>query len=178
MDNPFEAPVSANAFAKTNDLADYEAAGHGARIGAYLIDTVIVMVVVAVLIFAVAFLVASFGAQTGAAVLDEPLAEQITTIAVYVVVAATYIALGLIEGSSWQGSPGKRLLGLRVIHASGRDITPAEGVGRQFLKAIILNLCGLAGLVCLEEPARRGPWDFVLSTRVVRPNRYAEYLSR
>lgn len=173
MDNPFEAPVASGASSSARDLADFMPAGHGARFAANLIDTVLVLVLF--YMFAIVLgLAMRILAEVGGASLDRQTVETAISLPLLVSFFGFYLILGLIEGSSWQASPGKRLLGLRVIHASGRDIGMAEGVGRQFLKFFLLNLCGLAALVCLEEPAHRGLWDMLLSTRVVQRNRYLE----
>jgi len=174
VDNPFEAPADASSSADAGalDLADFTPAPHLARFFANLIDSILVAVVFMGLVMGVGIVIGLVIEASGGALGDGEGIEDALTVPLFLLLGALYVIVGLIEGSSWQASPGKRLLGLRVVHASGRDIKLAEGVGRQLLKIFVLNLCGLAGLVCLEEPARRGPWDFILSTRVVAQNRW------
>jgi uncharacterized RDD family membrane protein YckC len=70
-------------------------------------------------------------------------------------------------------SPGKRLLGLRVIHESGRPITASESVLRNLLRAAdILPLfyaIGLTTMCCDRNFRRLG--DLVAGTVVVREPR-------
>lgn len=173
MDNPFEAPAASRPSSRALDLADFMPAGHGARFAANLIDSVLVVAVfyaMAIVIGATIGVVSEVGGDS----LDAQALETAVSVPLLMLFLSLYLVLGLVEGSAWQASPGKRLLGLRVVHASGRDIRMIEGVGRQLLKFFFLNLCGLAALICLEEPARRGLWDMLLSTRVVQRNRYLE----
>lgn len=70
-------------------------------------------------------------------------------------------------------SPGKRLLGLRVIHESGRPITASESVLRNLLRAAdILPLFYAVGLttMCFDRTFRR-LGDLVAGTVVVREPR-------
>lgn len=178
MENPFESPASprtdSSSTSSVVDLTDFVPAPHVSRWLANAIDSVVVIVVFFAFALLLGFAIGLVGELTGMSNAADQL-EDMITVALLVVFVALYGVLGLVEGSSWQASPGKRLLGLRVVHASGRDIKILEGVGRQFVKVVTLNLCGLAALVCLEEPARRGVWDFLLSTRVVKKNPYAGY---
>ena len=175
MDNPFEAPARAGTGPSALDLDAFVPAGHGARFAANLIDSVLVVVVFYVLAILIGVAIGVISEASGADLPANPDLEQVLTIPLLALIFSLYVLMGLIEGSSWQATPGKRLVGLRVVHASGRDISLGEGVGRQLLKVFLLNLCGLLGLVCLEEPARRGVWDMALSTRVVQRNRYAQH---
>lgn len=70
----------------------------------------------------------------------------------------------------WRGqTPGKRLAGIRVIHQSGRPMTPIEGIGRNLLRGIdILPAMYAIGLICMmcnKQNRRLG--DFVAGTIVV-----------
>ncbi len=55
---------------------------------------------------------------------------------------ATWLYSSLLESSSWQGTVGKKLIGLRVTDLDGRRISFGRATGRHFGKI-------LSGLICL-----------------------------
>src|SRR5260221_8719489 len=54
----------------------------------------------------------------------------------------TWLYSSLLESSSWQGTVGKKLIGLRVTDLEGRRISFGRATGRHFGKI-------LSGLICL-----------------------------
>ncbi len=54
----------------------------------------------------------------------------------------TWLYSSLLESSSWQGTVGKKLIGLRVTDLDGRRISFGRATGRHFGKI-------LSGLICL-----------------------------
>ena len=57
-------------------------------------------------------------------------------------VVVTWLYSSLLESSSWQGTVGKKLIGLRVTDLDGRRISFGRATGRHFGKI-------LSGLICL-----------------------------
>lgn len=69
----------------------------------------------------------------------------------------------------WNGqTPGKRQSNIRVISASGRPITPFEGIGRNVMRAIdSLGLYAVGGIICAIDRKNRRLGDMVAGTVVV-----------
>jgi uncharacterized RDD family membrane protein YckC len=70
----------------------------------------------------------------------------------------------------WSGqTPGKRLVGIRVIKESGRPITALEGISRNVLRALdMLPVFYAVGLICMISNKRnKRVGDFVAGTVLV-----------
>jgi uncharacterized RDD family membrane protein YckC len=69
----------------------------------------------------------------------------------------------------WNGqTPGKRKAKIRVISASGRPITPFEGIGRNFMRAIdSIGFYLVGSITCAIDKQNRRLGDMVAGTVVV-----------
>lgn len=77
----------------------------------------------------------------------------------------------------WNGqTPGKRRVGLRVIKNSGRPLTPAETLARNFLRIVdqLPAFYGLGILVALLNRQNKRIGDFVAGAIVIRETPFAE----
>ena len=74
----------------------------------------------------------------------------------------------LLETSSWQGSFGKRLLGLVVTDMKDRRITFVRASARYVCKILFVAMLGI-GLVTIALPERRTIYDMLTGTKVTRP---------
>jgi uncharacterized RDD family membrane protein YckC len=76
----------------------------------------------------------------------------------------------------WHGqTPGKRIVGIRVVKDSGRPINAIEGIGRNLMRAVDGFLLYAVGLVCMmisRQNRRLG--DYVAGTLVVHDKKTAE----
>ncbi len=76
----------------------------------------------------------------------------------------------------WRGqTPGKRVVGIRVVKDSGRPINAIEGIGRNLMRAVDGFLLYAVGLVCMmisRQNRRLG--DYVAGTLVVHDKKTAE----
>ena len=76
----------------------------------------------------------------------------------------------------WHGqTPGKRVLGIRVVKDSGRPITAIEGIGRNLMRAIDGQLSYVVGVVSIavsKQNKRLG--DYVAGTIVIHDKRTAD----
>lgn len=138
-----------------------EPAGWWARVGAALLDSIVVLVTVFVLAFA-------GGAVVGLSGGDEPDAGAGSTLFTVVFVAAAVlyapVMLALNHGRTW----GKQACGIRVVN---RDYAPI-GFGRALLRELpakgILSVIPLIDpLWPLWESEKRALHDLVVATRVV-----------
>jgi uncharacterized RDD family membrane protein YckC len=70
------------------------------------------------------------------------------------------------ESSPWQGTPGKRLLGLRVRREDGGVAGPLRATGRHFAGALSWLLLNLGHLVAAWRRDKRALHDLLAGTRV------------
>lgn len=156
----------------------YDIAGLGSRTAAVLVDSLIqtaaLIVLVLALLAAAAFL-SAVGPGVSGLLPDGPERERISSVLVIgaialVVLAFFGITVGyfLIFELVWNGqTPGKRLLGLRVIRENGYPIRPADAVVRNLVR-IVDNIASLGLLVMLLNGRSRRLGDFAAGTVVVR----------
>ncbi|WP_298303832.1 RDD family protein [uncultured Erythrobacter sp.] len=136
--------------------------GFWVRVGAYIIDIVLLMIVFIPLIFI-------FGTSTvettatsfsSSAQSDSPLLNL-----VFGLIGAAYF-VGF-ESSSMQATPGKRAMGLVVTGEDGRRISVLRALGRYFSK-ILSSMILLIGYIMVAFTARKqGLHDMICSTLVV-----------
>ncbi|HSQ41099.1 MAG TPA: RDD family protein [Fibrobacteraceae bacterium] len=69
--------------------------------------------------------------------------------------------------SRYGGTPGKMLMGLRVISADGNPLSVAHALGRYFSFWFSAISLGLGFLIILFDPQRRALHDHIARTRVI-----------
>ncbi len=79
------------------------------------------------------------------------------------------LCAGLFEGSAWQATPGKKLLGLRVIRLDGNRVCRARALRRNLFKSLGLSTCGII-VVTVFHSQGRSIWDRAAGTMVVHPD--------
>lgn len=72
------------------------------------------------------------------------------------------------EVSTWQATPGKRALGLRVVDAAGRRIGAARAAARHVAGALSWLSLNLGHALAALPPQRRALHDVVSGTRVAQ----------
>lgn len=120
--------------------------------------------------------------RRGAAfLLDAVLVAPVAVWAPLAAVGVWAVTGALFEASSWQATPGKRALGLRVMEAEGRRVGWRRAAVRQVAKlGVVAAVAGGAGwgwavaFAALAAPAvgggrRRTVWDRVAGTSVFAP---------
>jgi uncharacterized RDD family membrane protein YckC len=143
----------------------YNVAGLGSRFVAVLLDQLIIGAVYVAL--AVLFLV--MFAAIGVSNKFDTLTMWFVAILVFVVFVITWGYFALFE-AYWHGqTPGKRVMQLRVIKDSGRQITLFEALARNLLRFVdylpSAYLVGVITMLCNKRNKRLG--DFVAGTLVV-----------
>lgn len=82
-------------------------------------------------------------------------------------VSVAYIAyLGHLDGLTGQ-TPGKAIMGIRVVNARGELIGSGPGIGRKFAHILDGLICGLGWLLPLVDANRQTIADKVMTTYVV-----------
>jgi uncharacterized RDD family membrane protein YckC len=145
----------------------YDIAGIGSRGAAAIIDTVIQFVSVAVLAFG-AFAAGIVGALFGirGAVLGS-LMLGLFALTVFIVMAGYYMVFEIL----WNGqTPGKRLLGVRVMRENGYPIRPVDSVIRNLVRIVdwLPGMYGVGVLTMLLNKRSKRLGDFASGTIVVR----------
>jgi uncharacterized RDD family membrane protein YckC len=79
---------------------------------------------------------------------------------------AYLILLGYLDGLTGQ-TPGKAIMGTRLVNASGQLIGTGAGIGRKFLHILDSIVCGLGYLLPLVDAKRQTIADKVMTTFVV-----------
>jgi len=150
-------------------------AGFWLRAVAYLIDGLIMGIVAVPLIIALAVLTGASAAIHG---LSEDNAEQALAgasfamfliVMVMVLLGGMWLYYALTESSAWQGTVGKKVLGLIVTDMNGQRITFARATGRyfsRFVTGLVPLMFGyiLAGITAKKQALH----DMIASTLVLR----------
>ena len=150
-------------------------AGFWIRVGAYLIDTILLSVVNMALVFLLfGSIFAMFGPDFDEKMkhIDKDPSALMAIVSAELGIAAVSMAIHVIYFSlmvaKWGATLGKMAVGIRVVRADGSPVSTGQAIGRAF--AMILNqfACSLTYLmVAFDQPERRGLHDHVCSTRVV-----------
>lgn len=141
-------------------------ANFGQRLAAYLIDWVLMAAVFCPLGFALSA-AGVFAAQRGgdAGQLAASGAQMIVNV-ISIVVGWLYYAL--LESSTWQGTVGKKLLGIRVTDMNGNRINFGRATGRYFSKIISGMICLIGFIMVGFTEKRQGLHDMIAGTLVLQ----------
>ncbi len=120
-------------------------AGFWLRFAAYLIDTLIVSLVFVPVGFVLGMVLAASSDSDGDAA-TTALIQAVNMGINLVSIVATWLYSSLLESSSWQGTVGKKLIGLRVTDLDGRRISFGKATGRHFGKILSSLIC-LVGFI-------------------------------
>ena len=149
----------------------YDIAGIGSRGAAAMVDTLIQAIVLTVLFMAVTAVAAIASSLPG---VGAPLGRGGTTLVLglfaltVLLVTAGYFMVWEIL---WSGqTPGKRLVGVRVIRESGYPLRPVDAVIRNLVRIVdwLPLFYGVGMLVMLLNGRARRLGDFASGTIVVR----------
>jgi uncharacterized RDD family membrane protein YckC len=147
----------------------YDIAGIGSRSAAAIVDVVIQVVAWLLLLFA---FFAGLGALGSADVLSEN--DVLVGVLVAVVILVSFFILWgyyLVFEIAWSGqTPGKRLLGLRVIRENGYPLRAGDAVVRNLIRIVdgppVMSALGLLVMLLNQRSRRLG--DYAAGTVVVR----------
>jgi uncharacterized RDD family membrane protein YckC len=114
-------------------------AGFWLRFAAYVIDSIILGLVFVPVGFVLGLLMANADVGDDATM---GMFQAVNGLVNVASIVATWLYSSLLESSSWQGTVGKKLVGLRVTDMSGHRISFGKATGRHFGKM-------LSGLICL-----------------------------
>lgn len=164
--NPYAAPKTRPApFMEVEGQPFIGYAGFWRRVGAYILDTILVQVVTVAAGFAVGILLGIVGAATGNKDLVQEVAGRLMAPVGFFIAIAYYAGL---ESSSWQATLGKQALGIKVTDLEGRRISFGRAVGRLFGKIPSGLILGIGFLMVAFTERKQGLHDMMADTLVVK----------
>jgi uncharacterized RDD family membrane protein YckC len=83
-------------------------------------------------------------------------------------IVAGWLYYSLCESSSWQGTVGKKVLGLRVTDMNGNRIGFGKATGRHFGKILSGLILGIGFIMVAFTERKQGLHDIMASTLVVK----------
>ena len=83
-------------------------------------------------------------------------------------IAAGWLYFSLCESSSWQGTIGKKVLGLRVTDLDGNRISFSKATGRYFGKILSALILCIGFVMIAFTDRKQGLHDMLAGTLVVR----------
>ncbi len=132
------------------------------RFAAYLVDWVLAMAIFC----PVGMAMGAMGAIAGQEAEAINVAVQVVTNLVSLVVTWLYYAL--MESSSWQGTVGKRVLGIKVTDMNGGRISFAQATGRYFGKIVSSLICLVGFIMVAFTERKQGLHDIMAGTLVLQ----------
>ena len=132
------------------------------RLAAYLIDWVLAMMIFCPIGVAM-------GAASALAGQDaEEINVAVQAISNLVSLVVTWLYYALMESSSWQGTVGKRVLGIKVTDLNGDRITFGRATGRHFGKIISSLICLVGFIMVAFTERKQGLHDMMAGTLVLQ----------
>ena len=151
-DNPYSSPAA------VSDVPQQQFAGFWIRLGAWLIDYIIVILVGGGIGMIIGFVGFAIGLDQNAISVVAQLAG--------IVIAWLYYALQ--EASVHQATFGKRAVGLKVVDANGDVISFARATGRYFAKFLSWILLCVGFILIAFHSEKQGLHDILAKTYVVK----------
>jgi uncharacterized RDD family membrane protein YckC len=143
-------------------------AGFWIRVVAKIIDGIIVGIPIMILYFVVAF---GFGIQTISTNPNMPMSGLLASIGVQLGVQLFSFILGGLYTVYFvfkhAATPGKKIVGLKVIMADGSPITLGRSVGRYFAELVSGLACYIGYIIVGFDDQKRALHDHMCHTRVI-----------
>jgi uncharacterized RDD family membrane protein YckC len=180
------APLVANAYAGSVPpvyvqpgyvpVAQVAYAGFWLRVLAYLIDTIILGVFAIPILIGGAMLLGIGGMIANMPHNQDPFENGLPpafalflTLCVGVGIFGTWLYFALLESSEWQGTAGKKALGLIVTDMAGQRVTFMRATGRHFGKIVTSFIpLGIGYAMAGFTQKRQALHDMIASTLVLR----------
>ncbi|HJZ48845.1 MAG TPA: RDD family protein [Roseiflexaceae bacterium] len=143
----------------------YDIAGIGSRFLAAIVDTLLIGIAEAIIILVVGLTSSAIGLRAAGGLLT-----ALGALLAFAILWGYYIAFELL----WNGqSPGKRVIGLRVVREGGRPISFAGSAIRNLVRIVdfLPALYGIGVLVMFVDRRSRRLGDLAAGTLVVKERR-------
>jgi uncharacterized RDD family membrane protein YckC len=147
-------------------------AGFWWRFLAYVIDSIIVSLVFVPLgvIFGVG--IAATGADQ-----DSPLLPAVNLGLNGIQILVMWLYHAFMESSEWQGTIGKKVLGLRVTDMNGDRVSFGKATGRYFGKILSGMICGIGYFMVAFTEKKQGLHDMMANTLVLKGPAVPDYVA-
>jgi uncharacterized RDD family membrane protein YckC len=89
-------------------------------------------------------------------------------ILVPIIFILSWLYEAFLTSSSWQGTIGKRILGLKVVDEAGRPIGFGRATGRHFAKILSSMLLGIGYIMAAFTDKKRALHDMIAGTVVMK----------
>ena len=145
----------------------YDVAGIGSRFLAAIVDTLLIGLAEVVVLIVLGLVISSLDLSGGA---SGSLLVALGALLTFVILWGYYIAFELL----WSGqSPGKRVIGLRVVHEGGRPITFVGSAVRNLIRIVdfLPFFYGIGVIVMFVDRRARRLGDLAAGTLVVKERR-------
>ena len=152
------APASAATNKTRIDMTKAQKQGFGIRLGAYLLDGLILGIPYLIIYFGLAFALSVEFAQIN----KDPTMSMIENILSLCILVIIVIMDGL-KG----GSPGKLITGIRIVNAQGEYIGIPRAILRYIGKILSGAILGIGYLMIIWDTEKQGLEDKIASTYVV-----------
>ena len=90
-------------------------------------------------------------------------------------VLVTWLYYALCESSSWQGTVGKKVVGLRVTDLNGQRINFGKATGRHFGKILSAIILGIGFIMIAFTEQKQGLHDIMAGTLVLKGPAQQDY---
>lgn len=137
-------------------------AGFWMRVLAYIIDSLIMSLVSVPLVIVIAVVVIATGADE-----NSPLYQFVNLGANGFSILVVWLYHAFMESSSWQGTVGKKALGLRVTDLDGHRISFARATGRYFGMILSGMICFIGFVMVAFTEKKQGLHDMMAGTLVL-----------
>ncbi len=153
-------------------------AGFWLRVLAYFIDTAILGIFAVPILIGAAMAMGIGGVIANLPHNDGPFANGMPpvfalflTVCIFVGVFGTWLYFAFLESSEWQGTAGKKVLGLIVTDLQGHRVTFARASGRHFAKIVTSFIpLGIGYAMAGFTEKRQALHDMIASCLVLRKN--------
>jgi len=92
-------------------------------------------------------------------------------------ILVTWLYQAFCESSSWQGTIGKKILGLRVTDMNGNQISFARATGRYFAMMVSGMICFIGFIMVAFTEKKQGLHDMLASTLVLSGPAVPQYIA-
>jgi uncharacterized RDD family membrane protein YckC len=145
-------------------------AGFWIRVLAYLIDCLVMMAVSCPLGILLGVGVAATGADQNS---DSSIVTNGASNVMSILIGWLYFSL--LESSSWQGTVGKKVLGLRVTDLNGNRISFGRATGRYFGMILSSMICFIGFIMVAFTEKKQGLHDMIAGTLVLKGGAVTSY---
>jgi len=158
----------------------YDLAGLGSRALAVAVDMVVQIVVLLLIVWGLVALAGTAAGRASARGPEDSLTNSLAIAFVVFIIFAIFYGYFIVFEAFWNGqTPGKKLLGIRVVRDGGYPLDFGGAFLRNLVRIAeqILGFYAISALSSLVSPENKRLGDYAAGTIVVRESRMAKPLT-